>query len=501
MTFQTQPLGIAWITALNRAIEFVDLSINRWRELNASQYDVPGVPAEIEQFFQASQQFMPDWVVTFDDLAQFFLVPEDELAISTGSIILDELRFIRQTMQQLPEVVFAEPIAEPEPEPDPNTSECERLIAAIEKLKIGPTAAEIRQIIVEELQPVAAEILTQGHDTRIELREARRDAKLAVSALYPYSDQEAEVRRSVFQGFFAIWNFPKLFPKSFVTKFDTKGNPLQPETKQINNLMDFFEWVIVVFEEILGEFPSSIEFVTSKEEKIITDENDNPVLDADGNPKTEIEVSKATTRFPNVAEILSEIVPLTYQAYTNTEKLLELSSKTLIEAGATKVTATKNFYRLKAVEKAMGLVTKSNTKSVPLAFTAGQKNLLGFSKPSTTDIEIVEWDGLLDQQEIFRELLFAAKVIRGVHFQSLPNTQEGAKARIKEIIGQQNTFDEKLTEKAIDNENESYRKIERAFTDEPGIGDATDYWGGNIENTVSIRKIINDSENSAEDPG
>lgn len=500
MTFQAQPLGIAWITALDRAIEFVDLSINRWRELNASQYDVPGVPAEIEQFFQAYQQFMPDWVVTFDDLAQFFLVPEDELAISTGSIILDELRFIRQTMQQLPELSFTEPIAEPEPEPDPDTSECARLIAAIEKLKPGPTAAEIRQIVVEELQPVAAEILQQGNYMRQEIRPAARDAGLAASALFP-GQQPEERRQSVFQGFFAIWNFPKIFPKSLVTKFNTEGEPLQPETKQINNLMDFFEWAIVVFEEILGEFPSSIEFVTSKEEKAITDENGNPVLDADGNPKTKTEVSKATTRFPNVAEILSEIVPLTYQAYTNTEKLLELSSKTLIEAGSTKVTATKNFYRLKAVEKAMGLVTKFDTKSIPLAFTAGQKNLLGFSKPSATDIEIVEWDGSLDQQEIFRELLFAAKIIRGVYWQPLPNGQESAKARIKEIIGQQNTFDEKLTEKAIDNENESYRKIERAFTDEPGIGDTTDYWGSTLENTVSIRKIINNPENSAENPG
>ncbi|MEQ9236340.1 hypothetical protein [Coleofasciculus sp. E2-BRE-01] len=496
MTFQTQPLGIAWISALNRAIEFVDLSINRWRELKASQYDVPGVPAEIEQFFQAYQRFMPDWVVTFDDLAQFFLIPEDELAIATGSIILDELRFIRQTMQQLPKLSFTEPIAEPEPEPNPSTTECERLIAAIENLNLKPglTALEIRQIIVEELQPIASEILTQGHNTRVELKEARQDAKLAVSALYPYADQDAEVRRSVFQGFFAIWNFPKAFPKSFVTKFED-GKPLQPETKQINNLMDFFEWAIIVFEEILGEFPSSIEFVTSKEEKVVTDKNGNPVLDANGNPKTELKVSKATTRFPNVAEILSEIVPLTYQAYTNTEKLLELSSKTLIEAGASKVAITKNFYRLKAIEKAMGLVTKADTKSVPLAFTAGQKNLLGFSKPSTTDIEIVEWDGSLDQQEIFRELLFAAKIIRGVYWQPLPNEQESAKAKIKEIIGQQNIFDEKLTEKVINNENESYRKIERAFTDEPGIGDTTDYWGGTLENTVSIRKIINNPEN------
>lgn len=492
MNFSQQPLGIAWLAALNRAIEFVDLSINRWRELQAEQFYLGFIPPELEQFLQTSRQLMPDWVVTYDDLARFFAVPEDATATQVGSIVLDELRFIQTTMEQLPQVYFEPPTTEqPEPEPDPSTNECERLIAAIENLKPGPTAAEIRQIVVESLQPVATEILNQGHNTRVELKEARRDAKLAVSALYPYSDQGAEIRRSVFQGFFAIWNFPKPFPKSLVTKFNSNGDPLPPETKQINNLMDFFEWVVVVFEEILGEFPSSIEFVTNKEEKVITDE--------EGNSTTEIEVSKAITRFPNMAEMLSEMIPLIYQAYTNTEKLMELTTKNLIESGATKTTAIKNFYRLKAIEKSMGLTVEAKTKKIPLAFTVGQKNLLGFSKPSTTDIEIVEWNEKLDQREIFHELLFAAKIIRGVFWQPLPNSQEGAAARIKEMIQEHNNFDKKLTAKAIDNEQVAYNKIERAFIDEPGIGDTSDFWGGNIENTVKIRRI-NEPENEPENP-
>lgn len=491
MTFQTQPLGIAWIAALDRAIKFVSFSISRWKELPASEFDVPGVPSEIEQFFDQYNEFMPEWVITYDDLARFFVVPEDTIATQVGSIVLDELHFIRQTMQQLPELTFSEPTDEPEPEPEPNPDEtdCQRLIAAIENLKPGLTAAEIRQIVVEELQPIASEILTQGHNTRVELKEARQDAKQAVLALYPYDDQEAETRRSVFQGFFAIWNFPRDLPKSLVQKFNDNGQPISPSTKTINNLMDLIEWVVVVFEEILGEYPSRIEFVSNKTEKPILDEEGNPVLDEEGNPTYETIEEKETVSFPNIAEFLSEITPLIYQCYANSEKCIELSSKALIEAGSSKAVGTRNFYHLKAIEQSMGLVTEHETKKVPMLFSAGQKNLLGFSQPASTDIEVVKWKGDIDLREIMHELLFAAKIIRAVHWQPLPNDEESAKARIKEIINQQSDLDESLTEKTIENERESYRQIERAFTDEAGIGDTTDYWGGNLDQSVEIRQI------------
>ncbi|MEQ8753247.1 MAG: hypothetical protein RID09_06980 [Coleofasciculus sp. G1-WW12-02] len=500
MGFSQQPLGIAWITALNRAIEFVDLSINRWRTLPAEKYADGIVPPDLERFLQFYKQFMPEWVITYDDLARFFIIPENELATATGLIVLDELRFVRARMGELPKVYFEERVDPPPPEPDTDASECERLIAALENIQSIPSAEEIRQIVTEVIQPLGFEILQQGNYIRQEIKPAARDAGLAASALFPGQAPE-ERRRSVFQEFFAIWNFPKSFPESLVQKFDNKGNPVKPGTKTVNNLMDFFEWVVLVFEEVLGEFPTSIEFVTSKEEKPVLDDEGNPVLDADGNPETKLEVKKEVVRFPNLAEILSEIAPLVYQSYTNTEKLIELSSKTLIEAGSTKSICTKNFYHLKAVERFTGMVTQQKTKKIPLLFTAGQKNLLGFSKSSKAEIDIIEWNNEKDigLKEILQELLFAAKIIRGVYWQALPNDTESAAARIKEIIRQEVNFDEKLTQRSIKNEQESYRKIERAFTSEAGIGDTTDYWGGTLENTVEIRQITKAPDNSEEE--
>ncbi len=116
----------------------------------------------------------------------------------------------------------------------------------------------------------------------------------------------------------AIGEFPVEVPETFIEPepgfFDNLFPGKPSNKKQIENLRDLQGWLIETIHDVLGAFHQTVE---------IEDAN----LTVPGNQKEKIVL-------PNIAETLAELTQICFQSNRNTQALISLGMRTLIEAGS-----------------------------------------------------------------------------------------------------------------------------------------------------------------------
>ncbi|NEQ64956.1 MAG: hypothetical protein F6K21_05540 [Symploca sp. SIO2D2] len=195
----------------------------------------------------------------------------------------------------------------------------------------------------------------------------------------------AEIRQRL-----GVEEYPAIVPSSL------SGNG----TAEIQNLTRLTGWLFERIDEVSGQYPIEVEIQDIDPEKT-------------GDQKEKVTM-------PNIAEALAEIFGLSMQAAINSEVLVSLAVKNLVESGEIKTLGSKNFFALDLLTEYFGVDFKNSKIELPLSFTPGSNDISAFLKDS--NIEIPKPDireGSQTYKDDLRHLLHAADIIKTVHWRKL----------------------------------------------------------------------------------
>ena len=494
MAFKDSPLGTTWIYTVIEAINYTQLSHDRWDKLKASGYDAPLVPNEIERAIQSAIALVPGWISDPLGLAPYFFVQSEPSVQELGRTVLNELNELKIQLEALPDIYFEPPYTPPEPNPD--NTDCQNLIEAINGIRAGATGAsseQIRQIVREELSPVVMRIVQAEANVRHEMLEIRNETEFIFNALRtPDSPRESPV--PIIDKYFEFWSFPiQNVPSSFIKKKDKEGNITPIQYRSINSYLELIQWQVKIFEELIGQFPIDIDIVINQEEVPVLNENGEPVTDENGKLVTETEINKQLLSFPNVAETLADFFPLIYQSWKNSEKCEELLAKANIEICQLKKMAVQTSAKLQALEDYLGYPLEEDIKEVPFSISINQKTIQALSKPSKQSIDIVKYTAETNFLQVLERFNRGVAIIESVYWRPLPKDAAGAAARFKEIIENEKEIQDEIDKKNIDDVDSRIEEIETGLITKSGISNSLPY-GEKFENRPRITQIGNTAE-------
>ena len=210
--------------------------------------------------------------------------------------------------------------------------------------------------------------------------------------------------------------YPASLPSSMITK-----NGKHPDNKQIPNLTQLFGWYIERFDELVGQFEVDIEIGDTD-------------LTKEGN-QTE------TLRFPNIAEAIAELTGVLIKTSINSELLINICNRALIETGQNKQQNFKNYMAVQTIIEYLGFNYDDVQEKLPLTFTPGEISFDKMLKETEISVKVhhyAEKNGLKAQ---LHELLQAAAIIRAVHWRKINVNEDIAKQLKGTIINAKNNRD------------------------------------------------------------
>ena len=256
--------------------------------------------------------------------------------------------------------------------------------------------------------------------------------------------------------------FPANLPPTLIsTKEPSKENI------NIQNSTKLFSWYVERFDEIVGQFEIPIE-----------------IKDADASTPGE---QPQSIRLPNLAEAIAEMFTLSFQSYINSETILNLATRNLIETGMDKKQNFVTYKLLQSMTDWVGFKQRDIKLKLPLSFTLNKTRYDEILQESEVDVNCVEFDdkfGLEADMMRFRE---AAGILQAVHKRKLdPNGD--IKGQILQYL--LNTFKgvNKVNGEEIDLEK-LFTQIENGFTDIPTVGDPTKPYGRPFTQRPKIRNL------------
>lgn len=282
--------------------------------------------------------------------------------------------------------------------------------------------------------------------------------------------------------------YPATLPASLITKhpksvvegiIDTAnaigntalGNsqaPPPPETVQVPNLTRLFEWYVRRFDEIMGQFEVPI--------KISPGEGDT------GTEKV------GAMNLPNVAESIAEMVGLLLHISYNSELLVNMGTRTLLEAGQGKMQGFKTYMVTEAIMEYLGFKHKEEGHKLALTFTPDKHDLHNMLKETEIDLTAIEFDDKNNLRHTLIELLQAAAITRAVHFRKLTKPGEGMKGEIMDIIKGLSAMNHGLNKGTID--KEGLDDFDRFIKDtETQYVSVKDPWGEDYSTRPKITKL------------
>lgn len=200
--------------------------------------------------------------------------------------------------------------------------------------------------------------------------------------------------------------YPASLPASLVTK-DGKN----PGKTSIPNLTELFGWYIQRFDEIMGQFEINLEVA-----------------------KPDKEGETIPIKLPNMAEAIAEMMTLMFQTSINSEILVNLCNRTLIETGQNKQQEFKNHMAINSLIEYFGFGIKETAETMPLTFTPGETSFSKMLQETNISVKGTEYDGKQPFHGALLDLLQAAAIIRAVHWKKLDASKNIAQQLIDSIV-------------------------------------------------------------------
>lgn len=243
---------------------------------------------------------------------------------------------------------------------------------------------------------------------------------------------------------------PAIVPETFIKRDGKEAKEIK-----INNLTDLFEWYLKQFDALIGEFSILLEI-----------EQPDGGDSASGSSKPE------KLEFFNISETLAEMLGANLNASVNSDLIVNLLSRSLIESGQVKKLAIANSYYLQAIADYLGFEQKHIKKEVPFSFTPKAKSLAELVKEEKIPLDLVKFSGKDNLQVVLLNLLQGAAVSRSGSWRSLKNIADAASVavQIKDIIKSHQGNAKSIGEDgSIDDLKDFALDVESGFIDDEGI--------------------------------
>lgn len=276
-------------------------------------------------------------------------------------------------------------------------------------------------------------------------------------------------------------DLPFILPKN-LTQDPKPGD--REEQVQTKRLSEFFIWQIQAIDSVLGQFPV----------KIRIEDTD---LIKTGDQALNLE-------FPNLAELLTELVGLALSNQTNNNALLKTSLIELAETGQTKQQSIQNYYLLSAIQEYLGFKSKQTSKNVDFLFnpiiTAEKledRTLENALKPKTIKVPIETNDDDDTLEKHMYALIEAARIIKAVHWRSIDIKGSPGK-QIAGIIKQASKLAESLKEEENEDLEDFLETIEKGFSNKISTKDPNKPFNRNYGERPRIKYNQKDDDNGTD---
>ena len=246
----------------------------------------------------------------------------------------------------------------------------------------------------------------------------------------------------------------------------------EPGDIEIYTLTQLLQWYIINFDELIGQFDTSFEIADSN----LTEEGEQPtVLTAQ-----------------NIAEALTEIWGASTLSLINSELIVQLALKAMVEAGKSKKSSAVNYTYLQAIAAYLNFESEDIKFDMPLTFTPGKEDMGELLEETNCESEGIRFKGKDTLQSSLQDLLQAAAITRAKNFHALGKNLTQSEitkkivARIKEVAKNKNFI------QTLGGDFDSFIKdVESGFTENrPG---AQSVWQDGQEPDITELEIPKDN--------
>lgn len=272
----------------------------------------------------------------------------------------------------------------------------------------------------------------------------------------------------------------------FVLPKDLTQDPLpgsKEEQIQTHRLSEFFIWQIKAIDSVLGQFPVKIRI------------QDTDLIKT-GDQELKLE-------FPNLSELLTELIGLALSNQTNNNALLKTALIDIAETGQTKQQTIQNYYLLTAIQEYLGFKSKQISKEVDFLFnpivTAEKpenQTLENALKPKTIKVAIESNDDEETLEKHFYTLIEAARIIKAVHWRSIDLKGSPGK-QIADIIKQASKLASSLDKKEEEDLENFLETVEKGFSDKISTKDPNKPFNRNYGERPRIKYNQKDDDDTA----
>ena len=200
-------------------------------------------------------------------------------------------------------------------------------------------------------------------------------------------------------------DYPASLPASLITKNGKNAGKIS-----IPNLTQLIGWYIQRFDEIMGQFEINLDVA-----------------------KPDKEGETVSIKLPNLAEATAEIMTLLFQISINSEILVNLCNRNLIETGQSKQQEFKIYMAINSLIEYFGFGVNETSETMPLTFTPGETSFSKMLKETNISVKGTEYDGKQPFHGALLDLLQAAAIIRAVHWKKLDAGKDVAQQLIDGI--------------------------------------------------------------------
>jgi hypothetical protein len=263
--------------------------------------------------------------------------------------------------------------------------------------------------------------------------------------------------------------YPASLPQSLISKDEGfLGNLIPNPNKEVANLTQFLAWYVERFDEIMGQWEIPIEI-------------------KDSDPNTPGDQPKGI-KLLNMAEAIAEMFTLSYQAYLNSELMINLSTRNLIETGQDKRQNFITYKLLQSFTDYIGYKYKEVKADMPLMFTPEKVSFDELLKETKVKVAVPEFDEKLNFQVDLMRFRKAASILDSVFFKRV-NPKGDIKGQLMKSLFDLLKSVNDFNEASDDNFDQFIDDAEVGFTNTPGITDNQNPYGRSYSQRPRIRDL------------
>lgn len=169
-----------------------------------------------------------------------------------------------------------------------------------------------------------------------------------------------------------------------------------------------------------------------------------------------------------MAETMAEMMGIQFNNLINSETLIQICLKTLVQSGSATIAATVAQDIARANAHYLGYKQKHISRELPFVFNPGKDTIEEILKESKQKVASLEHDDKNDLQDDLKQLLFAASIIRALHWKKI-DTKKDIKLQLRAEMAK---YKDTVDPDASDSEWDKFvNHVETGFTTISGIAD------------------------------